>query len=137
MKALSIRQPWAFFILEGEPLKDYENRDWTEEYARAQLNRCSVGSDFLIHASKRMTAKEYDDAIKFAATHCGAVRLPAFASLKRGGIVGGARLVAVVRKSTSPWFTGPLALRLEKPYTLPFKPLAGQLGFFEAGELYG
>lgn len=38
MKALSIRQPWASFIIWG--LKDVENRSWPTEY----------GGPFLVHA---------------------------------------------------------------------------------------
>ncbi len=31
----------------------------------------------------------------------------------------------------SPWFTGPIGLKLAKARPLPFKPMKGQLSFFE------
>ena len=51
MKALSIRQPWAWLILNAG--KDIENRSWYT----------SVRGRVLIHASKGMTLAEYEDAI--------------------------------------------------------------------------
>jgi hypothetical protein len=41
--------------------------------------------------------------------------------------------VACVRRSESPWFTGPFGFVLEDAYELPFEPCAGQQGFFEIG----
>ncbi len=123
MQALSIRQPWPFFILCGQPWwKNVENRDWK--------SRCNFRGDFLIHASKSMTQKEFDDACKFART-AGATKFPQFDELKRGGIVGMARVTDHVTRHPSKWFTGPTALVLVEPYPLPFKPCQGQLGFFE------
>jgi hypothetical protein len=46
MKALSIRQPWAWLILNAG--KDIENRDWLTRFR----------GPFLIHASKGMTRAE-------------------------------------------------------------------------------
>lgn len=50
MKALSIRQPWAWAILHTG--KSVENRDWYTEY-RGRV---------LLHASKGCTRAEYGDA---------------------------------------------------------------------------
>src|SRR3990167_9411398 len=48
MKALSIRQPWAWLILHAG--KDIENRGWPTSFR----------GRFLIHASKGMTRAEYE-----------------------------------------------------------------------------
>jgi hypothetical protein len=131
VKALSIRQPWPWFILaDFSWAKLFENRDWAEPYLRAQLGLVPIGSDFLIHASKGVTKAEFQSACLFA-KRAGATRFPDFLNLKRGGIVGMARLAGVVRQSSNPWFTGPLALALEKVYPTPFRPCKGALGFFE------
>lgn len=124
MKALSIRQPWAWFILCGFPnWKDVENREWPAP-------REMIGRDFQIHAPKTMTPPEFGDALKMA-LHCGIYNLPKFEDLKRGGIVGIVRLVKCTRISESPWFTGKFGFVLEKPYPLPFVPCPGERGFFE------
>lgn len=125
MKALSIRQPWAWFILqEHQPWrKDVENRDW---FAPREL----VGRNILIHAAKAMSDREFDEACKFA-LQAGATMFPDPERLKRGGIVGMARLAKVVRLSTSPWFVGKYGFVLEDPYPLPFEPCIGDRGFFE------
>jgi hypothetical protein len=135
VKALSIRQPWCWFILADFPWqKCYENRNWDESYLRAQLSLCPVGSDFLIHASKGMTQAEFDEACAFA-VRAGANLTPRFDDLKRGGIVGIVRLDGVVKEVESPWFTGPIALRLKAAYPLPFVPCNGALGFFDFAPL--
>ena len=54
MKALSIRQPWAWMILYAG--KDIENREWPTRF-RGRV---------LIHASKGMTHDEWEDAWEFA-----------------------------------------------------------------------
>src|SRR5688572_4676832 len=53
MKALSLRQPWAWAVVHGG--KRVENRGWTTDY-RGPL---------LIHASTGMTRGEYEDAVAF------------------------------------------------------------------------
>ncbi len=123
MKALSIRQPWPWFILCGFAwAKDVENREWQ--------NKCNERGDFLIHASKGMTVKEFEHACAFAAT-AGATKFPEFDELKRGSIVGMARITDHVKQHRSKWFIGPTALVLTDAYPLPYKPCLGQLGFFE------
>lgn len=124
MKALSIRQPWPWFILCGFPWwKDIENREWAPP-------REMIGRNFQIHASKTMSKREFEEACAFAAT-AGATMFPDFDKLKRGGIVGMAKLVKVVRVSTSPWFVGKYGFVLDEPYPVPFVPCLGQQGFFE------
>ena len=120
MKALSIRQPWAWLILNAG--KDIENRSWYT----------SVRGRVLIHASKGMTLAEYEDAIDTSYIIDKTFgELPPFAVLDRGGIIGSVELVDCVKASKSRWFFGPYGFVLRNPVPLPFRPLRGQLGFFE------
>lgn len=116
MKALSIRQPWAWLIANGH--KDIENRSWPTRY-RGQ---------FLIHAAKGMTRAEYEDAADLSAQL--GVTIPSFDSLKRGGIVGRATIIGCVEDSPSPWFFGRHGFVIRGAETLPFQPMRGRLGFF-------
>jgi len=119
MKALSIRQPWAWLILHAG--KDIENRDWSTNY-RGRI---------LIHASKGMTRDEYEDGIFLAQVIYPALALPSFADLERGGIVGSVEIVDCVTRSDSRWFVGRHGFVLRDPQPLPFRAYRGQLGFFE------
>lgn len=73
--ALSLRQPWAWMVTRGS--KDVENRVWRQ----GRLGR------FLIHASKTMTRREYDEAVAFAAV-VSVDAIPPREELQFGGIVG-------------------------------------------------
>lgn len=117
MKALSIRQPWAWLIVNGH--KDIENRSWLTHY-RGPL---------LVHASKGMTRDEYIIAGTIA--HQNGVKIPPFEELKRGGIVGRVDVVDCVDQDPSPWFFGEFGFVLKNAKPLPFQPLTGKLGFFE------
>lgn len=122
MRALSIRQPWAWLILHAG--KDIENRQWPAHY-RGEL---------LVHAAKGMTGDEYWEARAFVAGQPELMQLlhtiPPMGALERGGIVGRVELVDCVRASTSPWFVGEYGFALRDPQPLPFRPLRGELGFF-------
>ncbi|MGY4663183.1 hypothetical protein ACVWZ9_003977 [Pseudomonas chlororaphis] len=118
MKALSIRQPWAWLIIHGG--KDIENRSWHTKYR----------GRFLVHASQGMTRAQYN-AASWVAGPLG-VNLPRFEDLQRGGIVGSVELVDCITASDSPWYMGEVGLVLHDPMPLPFTPLKGRLGFFEA-----
>lgn len=131
MKALSIRQPWIFCILECG--KSIENRNWPTRY------RGSV----LLHASKGMTLAEYhdfyNDVMSGRSPFAGEVlrrhnTIPDSRELLRGGIVGQADLVDCVTQSNSPWFFGPYGFVLTNAKPLPFRPCKGALGFFEVPE---
>lgn len=117
--ALSIRQPWAWFIVNG--LKDIENRSWPTRFR----------GEFYVHASKGMTHDEYDSAWWFAEKAApGRFILPAFEDMERGGIVGRAEIVDCVKASESPWFVGEFGFVLRDASRLPFRPCRGALGFF-------
>lgn len=122
MKALSIRQPWAWLILNAG--KDVENRTWPSSH---------VGP-VLIHASAGGSRREFDDAMNWIVLN-NKIALdfeePEFRDLERGGIVGVAEMVGCVTYSSSPWFTGPYGFFLKNAMPLPFRPLKGALKFFE------
>ena len=125
MKALSIRQPWAWAIIHAG--KDIENRGWSTSY-RGPL---------LIYAAKGMTRDEYeaclDTMLRISRTHPfpSGFSLPGFDELARGGIIGKARLGNCVRSSPSPWFFGPYGFVLADAEPLPFQRMKGKLGFFD------
>lgn len=117
MKALSIKQPWAWLIVRG--LKDIENRQWLTNYR----------GDILIHASKT-----YDDRFDTAwAESIIKADMPpvSFFDQLRGGIVGAATITDCVRSHPSPWFFGPQGFVLDKATPLPFFPCRGFPGIFD------
>lgn len=123
MKVLSIRQPWAWLIVQG--FKPVENRSWET------LWRGPVA----IHASQGMTRAEYEECSEFLWTRP-ALRhispaLPAPDEFFRGGIVGKANLVACTRAHESPFFTGPFGHVLQGAEPVPFQPCKGALGYFK------
>lgn len=123
MKAISVRQPWAWLVVQGH--KPVENRSWATKY-RGPL---------LIHASKGMTRDEFDSAMIFAINVCGfRGHFPRFEELERGGIVGAVRMVDCVAPNarTSRWhMDGQHGFLLRDAQPLPFVPMNGRLGFFD------
>lgn len=118
MKALSIRQPWAWLIIHGG--KDIENRTWHTKHR----------GRFLVHAAKGMTLKEYQFAARYCIDRGLNVPPPPF-QLQHGGIIGSVELVSSVDNSESAWYMGEKGFVLRDPLPLPFAPLKGQLNFFE------
>ena len=109
MRALSVRQPWAWAILYAG--KDIENRSW-------QNKHCSGTT--AIHASAGLDP--LDDL-----PH--RVRRPMSQELVRSAIVGVVDVVAIVEHHRSPWFSGPLGWVLRNPRPLPCPiPCKGALG---------
>jgi len=128
LKAISVRQPWAWLILHAG--KDVENRTW----------QTSFRGRVLIHAPKGMSRLQYEAARSFVArllAEAGEPDLPRewfprpIESLCRGGIVGSVEIVDCVRSSASPWFEGPFGFVLRNPQPLPFRSCVGKLGLFE------
>ena len=74
MKALSVRQPWAWAIIHST--KNIENRVWSTIYR----------GDILIHAGKKSTKKEYFEAKEFCQGM--GVVIPELISLHLGYIIG-------------------------------------------------
>ena len=119
--ALSIRQPWAWLIVNGH--KDIENRDWHTQF-RGRM---------LVHAGQTMARSYYDTVVAdlTAAGLCPA-NIPAYEDLPRGGIVGEVRVVDCVQQHPSPWkqAESPFAFVLADGKPLPFLRWKGQLKFF-------
>ena len=115
LPTLSIRQPWAWLIVNG--FKDIENRDWPTRFR----------GDFLVHAGK-----VFDDmSLKEIINYYGLESVdPAGAELHRGGIVGRSKIVDCVSESRSKWFHGQYGFVLRESRPLPFQPCRGRLGFF-------
>ncbi len=116
MKALSIRQPWAWLIVHG--YKDVENRTWSTKF-RGRVQ---------VHAGKIPDPGWFPQlALEVEA---GGIALPDQPSL--GALVGEVDIIDCVSQWDSPWFIGPYGFLLANPlaYSLPI-PYRGRLGFFE------
>ena len=121
MKALSIRQPWAWLCVNG--YKDIENRTWNTKF-RGQI---------LIHAaSTKPTPGDWFEAIRIARI-AGVPYFPSFEMMDKGGIVGFVTIAGTCESSASPWFSGPVGFQLKDAHPLPFVPMRGRLSFFETG----
>jgi hypothetical protein len=138
MKALSIRQPWAWAILYAG--KRIENRTWSTNY-RGPL---------LIHAARGMTSRELCEAEIFIGNLSDTPML--FPEcLKRGGIVGKCELKTVIEPGTKIetvinafsladlkpphpehwWDQNQYGWVLDKVEPVPFHPCRGRQGLFE------
>jgi len=124
MKALSIRQPWAWLIIHKS--KDIENRNWFSSFR----------GRFLVHAGKTMTRNDYIAAQLFISEFSN-IQLPPMLDLPRGGIVGEVEMYGCVQGSDSPWFCGIYGFVLRNPKEVPFQPMIGSLGFFETNSYHG
>lgn len=126
MKALSVRQPWAWLIVSG--CKDIENRSWVTSF-RGRI---------AIHASKKFSTWEWVRAtmlIRFCRIE-GPMELfsgglPKKDELDFGAIVGTVEVVDCVTSSDSPWFAGPYGFALRKPFECKPIPAKGMLGLWE------
>ncbi|MBD2248574.1 ASCH domain-containing protein [Nostoc sp. FACHB-888] len=119
MKAISVRQPWAWAIIYA--LKDIENRGWPIHYR----------GDILIHAAKTCTKKEYQVAGEFCQSM--GVSIPELKSLRRGQVIG---IVTIVdckfSQVASGWgMPGQYHWELANPREIAPIPYIGQLGIFE------
>ena len=114
MKALSIKQPWAWLIVRG--IKNIENRKWSTKY-RGIL---------LVHASKKWDQNGFDFANAMGEF------VPDRKDHVFGAIVGKVNLTDCVMSHTSKWFFGPQGFVLEDPeeFITPI-PCRGQLGLWE------
>lgn len=112
MKALSVRQPYAWAIIEGG--KDIENRAWHSDFR----------GPVLIHAGLHW----HDVGPEALAQKMG-ITVPV--DLPLGGIVGLVEIVDCVTRHDSRWFQGPYGFVLRYPHPLPFTPCQGHLGFYD------
>lgn len=115
ISALSIRQPWAWLIVNGH--KDIENRTW----------RTGRRGSILIHTGNAFDTEGY----LYVCQMFPDIIMPLDPNdFDLGGIVGQANLVYCVSMSDSPWFCGPFGFCLSDAKPLPFQPCKGKLGFF-------
>lgn len=114
MRALSIRQPWAWLIVNR--YKDIENRSWATKYR----------GRFLVHASLKLEKHVYD-----MVRDSFGIEPPPPNEIERGGIVGVSTILDCVDDSDSPWFLGPYGFELGDSKPRRFKPMPGKLGFFK------
>lgn len=125
MKAISIKQPWAWLILNAG--KNIENRTWNTKY-RGPL---------LIHASKEMDQAALRYYYRFRCEETGRGLLPPIQELPTGGIVGMVNLSEVFSKvekaptGCAMWWQGPYGFLLTDAKRIPFIPMRGKLRIFE------
>ena len=111
MRALTVRQPWAWAIIHAG--KDIENRSWWNRHCRGTV---------AIHASAN--ADSVDELPR-------GVTRPRDDALFRGAVIGIVDIVDVVERHRSRWFSGPLGWVLRNPRALP-TPIScnGRLGLW-------
>jgi hypothetical protein len=123
MKALSIKQPWAWLICAG--YKDIENRNW-------KLPQAMYCERIYVHAGKTqepLNEQLIDYLVKRGISVASTLLLT---TVTRGAIIGEVDIKYCVESSKSPWFAGKYGFVLANPelYKEPL-PCRGQLGFFE------
>lgn len=112
MRAVSIRQPWAWLAVNGHI--DLVNMDWATSYR----------GEFLIRAGLKLVQRDYRAIAAQLRDHL-LIDVPAFDDedrVPRGGIVGMAHLTGVANDHTSPLFHGPYAWQIARAQPLPFTP---------------
>jgi len=126
MKAISVRQPWAFLLSNG--FKDVENRTWSTKHR----------GPFLIHAGQTF---DYD-GYAWVKQRFPNIEMPAIGNFELGGIVGQANLVDclppdshLAGRCNSPWYEGEYGFVVCNAKPLPFSPMKGKLHFFEATDV--
>ena len=124
MKALSVRQPWAWAIIHGG--KDVENRSWRSRY-RGPL---------LIHAAGTQEDDDVLDACRLVAKLRGLPLEQALGHyricLKLGAVIGRVDMVDCVEDHPSPWFRGRYGFVFRNPRPVRAYRLRGRPGIFEA-----
>lgn len=114
MKALSLKQPWAWLVVTGQ--KPIENRKWATKYRGPLLIHASSTYD---HKGELWILDRFGNLWQQSDIVCGAV-------------IGQVDVVDVVSEHASPWFFGPRGWILERPIQFS-KPIhwRGQLGIFD------
>jgi len=123
IKALSVRQPWAWMIIHAG--KDIENRTWPTKFR----------GRFLVHASKKMTQDEYKLACYFASymrdPYGSRIEVPSMDQLQYGGFIGSVEITGCTSMKKSRWFEGPVGFELANPEPMEFVPYTGTRFFFD------
>lgn len=136
MKAISIKQPWAWAFLHG---KDVENRNW------GYLPR--YRGPILIHASKKFDR----DGYLWIQENCKLLDIPLQSfpdeqdfflkgsGYGLGGFIAKGNLVDTITQIDaciykSKWYFGPIGLVIKDVKPIDFIPYKGQLGIFNVQE---
>ena len=115
LPALSIRQPWAWLILNG--FKDIENRPRRTHYRGPLLIHAGLSLDSYTEENLEWLYKKFG------------VRIPK--ELDTGGIVGIVDVMDCVGQHKSRWFNaGNFGWVLANPRRLAFRRCRGALGLF-------
>jgi hypothetical protein len=115
LPALSVRQPWAWLIVNG--FKDIENRS----------RRTHHRGPLLIHAGRSLDDYTEDNIEWVKGKHGISVPL----EMDTGGIVGVVDVIDCVESHKSKWFNGPFGWVLANPRCLRFRQCKGALGLFQ------
>ena len=95
MKALSVRQPWAWFIVNGH--KDIENRTWAP-------SDVVIGKRILIHAGQRkMTRKDFELFLEYCAELKISKHPKSVDDFDYGAVVGSVLIDGVTRSLKTFW----------------------------------
>jgi hypothetical protein len=138
MKALSIKQPWAWLICAG--YKDIENRNWRigrnprhGQYSSRDIANFTIElpERIYVHAGKKMDSGYMDflyELFDADIPH----QVVELTNKDFGALIGEVDIIDCVTESKSPWFVGKYGFVLANPklYDEPI-PYRGQLGFFE------
>lgn len=126
MRAISIRQPWAWAIIYAG--KDVENR--TESAAKRMRN--GVGERILIHASRSIMLEDFGAAAEIL-RRLSLGSCPDFEDFQCGGVIGTAVIAEIIDPAVghkSPWYTGRSGLILTDAKPCYYIGMKGQLGIY-------
>ena len=122
MKTLTVKQPWAWLIVNGH--KDIENRAW----------RTNIRGPVLIHAAKTFEHEAWRYHLRLDPIIADAAEKVDLMIRQCGHVIGQCIIADCVTESDSPWFFGPYGFRLkcQKPWSDWERHKAkGRLGFWE------
>lgn len=127
MKALTIKQPWAWAIcnLPEKYRKDIENRTWNTKFR----------GEFLVHASKGFDKAGYERMRWYLKELGYTGNIPDMNDFVLGAIVGKVSLTDVTQMAKSRWFEGVFGFVLKDaaPFQKPI-PYKGMLNFFNVDD---
>lgn len=113
MRAITVRQPWAYLISRGH--KPVENRAWQTSYRGPLIIHAAAKPDDI---DINWVIEEYQVPIDRAQLH-------------RGVTVAVAELHDVVTDHPSPFFSGPFGWVLRNVQRVPAIPMKGKLSLYE------
>lgn len=124
MKAISIRQPWAWAILNAG--KDIENRTF----------RTKMNGTVAVHSSQTMSRPYYEESVAEIKKRAPRVKVPPYEAMSQGAIIGLVDIIGCEAKTKSKWHNrGYYGFVLANPRVLrrPI-PCRGWLNFWEVPE---